>query len=84
MRACGLKQGHTHNHYQDFSVAPHAGVWIETSGPMCMERNSNVAPHAGVWIETPLALSRLNLIPVAPHAGVWIETFIARRLRRRY
>ncbi len=36
-------------------VAPHAGVWIETSGN-CYLINSEimVAPHAGVWIETLL------------------------------
>ena len=35
-----------------FSVAPHAGAWIETSYVANGGRINGVAPHAGAWIET--------------------------------
>ena len=36
----------------DFTVAPHAGAWVEISscGEDMLDRNW-VAPHAGAWVE---------------------------------
>ena len=57
-----------------YTVAPHAGAWIETLSSYAILLLSLVAPHAGAWIET----SRRTPLPtkqcVAPHAGAWIET----------
>ncbi len=55
MRVRGLKH---HNHkgdYENPSVAPHAGAWIETGlkrDSVITRFESSVAPHAGAWIET--------------------------------
>ena len=35
-----------------FTVAPHAGAWIETFMPLRLLITPLVAPHAGAWIET--------------------------------
>ena len=56
-----------------YTVAPHAGAWIEISSDFSIARSSSVAPHAGAWIEMRLPLPSLLRHPVAPHAGAWIE-----------
>ena len=52
MRVRGLKlESHT-LYGLEYSVAPHAGAWIETWREDHLELIASVAPHAGAWIET--------------------------------
>ncbi len=60
-----------------YSVAPHAGAWIETAQVYQDVAAAQVAPHAGAWIETAARMRPIwPLCGVAPHAGAWIETAI--------
>ena len=57
----------------DFTVAPHAGAWVEIltcSGRMLP---GLVAPHAGAWVEITVVYLDLSAQDVAPHAGAWVE-----------
>ena len=51
-RARGLKRSSKIPCLICWTVAPHAGVWIETSPTWASRTPSPVAPHAGAWIET--------------------------------
>ena len=57
-----------------YTVAPHAGAWIETFRQPDHRLNYVVAPHAGAWIETAFDSPVGFSLRVAPHAGAWIET----------
>ena len=35
----------------DFTVAPHAGAWVEMAIPTAGWYRASVAPHAGAWVE---------------------------------
>ena len=35
----------------DFTVAPHAGAWVEISTQALSDSRICVAPHAGAWVE---------------------------------
>ena len=50
-RARGLKCKKTYRPRLIFSVAPHAGAWIEISVGRLNASLRAVAPHAGAWIE---------------------------------
>ena len=71
----GLKLRTLNVDFQQVSVAPHVGAWIETSDIDKNFNTKNVAPHVGAWIETPRLTAALRVwIRVAPHVGAWIET----------
>ena len=73
MRVRGLKLLMTGLFY-DYTVAPRAGAWIETSNRWKYPPKQIVAPRAGAWIETTGILSLPDNLVVAPRAGAWIET----------
>ena len=76
MRVRGLKQSVYNVILCLIFVAPHAGAWIETFLPCCLQMQNLVAPHAGAWIETCLNGIFASINFVAPHAGAWIETLM--------
>gem|GEM_PF-4387420 len=51
MRARGLKPPFLWFVYY-YTIAPHAGAWIETVVHLTCLRVTVIAPHAGAWIET--------------------------------
>ncbi len=63
----------------NFTVTPHAGVWIETLGviPDCEEAQSHLTQVCGLKPDT--LYSPPEGICVTPHAGVWIETANSKR-----
>lgn len=74
MRARGLKPLSCFDRGWSGSVAPLAGVWIETRIKVTYRHAAMVAPHAGAWIETLRSLRTPLIRWVAPHVGAWIET----------
>ena len=57
----------------DFTVAPHAGAWVEILAVPLDRMVDNVAPHAGAWVEITVVYLDLSAQDVAPHAGAWVE-----------
>ena len=78
-RERGLKQYEGRSELCLYSVAPHAGAWIETLRNQLSKRLMLVAPHAGAWIETKAYRKVPRGVTVAPHAGAWIETILSKR-----
>ncbi len=67
-----------------YTVAPHAGAWIETIVGGALGLAGSVAPHAGAWIETANSKEAQRNRDVAPHAGAWIETLMLIFMPRPY
>ena len=53
----------------DFTVAPHAGAWVEMSCFVAANTAPFVAPHAGAWVEITLTPQRRSEILSPPTRG---------------
>ena len=57
-----------------FSVAPHAGAWIETSARRRSRSAALSPPTRGRGLKPRAHCASALFVRVAPHAGAWIET----------
>ena len=60
--------------FEDPTVAPRAGAWIETKSPNQRLQTAQVAPRAGAWIETLIWPATDRTIMSLPCGRAWIET----------
>ena len=67
----------------DFTVAPHAGAWVEiTTGKIVGREIIGVAPHAGAWVEIFEKLLKGLLFTSPPTRGRGLKSRWACRRRR--
>jgi len=77
MQARGLKPQKRSTTTGSFTVAPHAGAWIETLNRSNLDSiltASRLMQARG--LKPDASLFNAIFAPVAPHAGAWIETYL--------